>query len=150
MSYWKLYYHVVWTTFDRQPLINLERAAIIRAALYIKAKKLRAVLHAVGNVTDHVHVVASFPPMLSVSAYVKHLKGATSRAVHVRTGASQAFRWQEGYGALSLGERSLATVVAYVRDQPRHHRERTVLDVYERSEAERARQQSSSDDFFAP
>ncbi len=131
MPYWKLYYHLIWATFERQPFITAEREAIIRTVLYAKAKDLRVVLHAVGNVADHVHVVASIPPGLSVAACLKQLKGTTSRAVTVHAGAGQAFRWQEGYGALTLGQRSLATVVAYVRDQPHHHRERTTIPLYE-------------------
>jgi putative transposase len=131
MPYWKLDYHLVWATFGRHPLITSEREAIMRTVLYTKVKDPKVVLHAVGNVTAHVHVVASIPPVLSVAACVKHLKGATSRAANVQAGAGQVFRWQEGYGLLSLGERSLATVVAYVRDQPRHHRERTTIPLYE-------------------
>ena len=131
MPYWKLYYHLIWATFERHPLITAEREAIIRSVLYTDADDLKVVLHAVGNVADHVHVVASIPPALSVAACVKQLKGATSRAVNVHAGGGQVFRWQEGYGALSLGERSLATVVAYARDQPRHHHERTTIPLYE-------------------
>ena len=131
MPYWKLYYHLIWATFGRHPLITSECEAIMRTVLYTKVKDLKVVLHAVGIVTDHVHVVASIPPVLSVAACVKHLKGATSRAANVQAGAGLVFRWQEGYGVLSLGERSLATVVAYVRDQPRHHHERTTVPLYE-------------------
>ena len=149
MPYLKLYYHIVWATFERQPQIDPERAAIIRGTLYSKAKELRVALHAVGIVADHGHVVASIPPVLSMAACVKHFKGASSRAVNVRTGAGQVFRWQEGYGALTLGEQSLATVIAYVRDQPRHHGEGTTVPLYEAIEGEHDRQ-SSSDDFFTP
>ncbi len=146
MPYWKLYYHLVWATFERHPLINPEREAIIRTTWFTKAKELRLVLHATGIVADHVHVVASIPPVLSVAVCVKHLKGASSRAVHVQAGPGHPFRWQEGYGALSLGERSLATVIAYVQDQPRHHREGTTLPLYETTPEERLAQ-SSSDNF---
>jgi putative transposase len=131
MPYWKLYYHLVWSTFERQPLITFERGAIVRATLFMKAKDLRVVLHAMGNVADHVHVLASIPPALSVAACVKQLKGASLRAVNLQGNPASAFRWQEGYGALSLGERSLETVIAYVRNQPRHHRDQTTLALYE-------------------
>lgn len=147
MPYWKLYYHLVWATFERHPVITAEREAIVRTTLYAKAKVLRVVLHAVGNVADHVHVVVSIPPGLTVAACVKHLKGASSRAMNIRAGAG--FRWQEGYGALSLGERSLSTVVAYVRNQPRHHHEQTTLALYETTDGKSA-QQSSSDDLEQP
>jgi putative transposase len=58
MPYWKLYYHLVWSTLERQPLINFERGAIVRATLFMKTKDLRVVLYAMGNVADHVHVLA--------------------------------------------------------------------------------------------
>ncbi len=149
MPYWKLYYHIIWATFERHQVITAECEAIIRTVLFAKAKELRVVLHATGIVADHMHVVASIPPGLSVAACVKHLKGATSRAVHLRSGVGQVFRWQEGYAALSLGERSLETVVSYVRDQPRHHDEQTTIALYEMTEGER-RAQSSLDDFRTP
>jgi REP-associated tyrosine transposase len=147
MPYWRLYYHIVWATFERHPLITVERGAIIRATLSAKAKELRVVLHATGIVADHMHVVASIPPVLSLAVCVKHLKGASSRAVHLRAGTGRAFRWQEGYGALTLGERSLRTVVAYVQDQPRRHREQTTLPLFETTERP---EQSSSEDFGSP
>jgi putative transposase len=147
MPYWKLYYHIVWATVERHALITAERGAIIRTTLFAKAKELRVVLHATGIVADHMHVVASIPPVLSLAACVKHLKGANSRAVHVQAGAGQPFRWQEGYGALSLGERSLGTVVAYVVDQPRHHRDQTTLSLFETTERP---EQPSSDDLYNP
>lgn len=131
MAYWTLYYHLIWATRERQPLLDAERETIGRTTFHTKANELRAVLHAVGSVADHVHVVASIPPVLSVATFVKHLKGASSRAANLRARTGRMFRWQEGYGVLSVGERSLATVVGYVRDQPQHHRHGTTLDIDE-------------------
>jgi putative transposase len=79
MPYWKLYYHLVWATFERYPWITPDREAIIRTTLYTKGREIGAVVHAVGNVEDHVHVVASIPPALSVAECIKRLKGASSR-----------------------------------------------------------------------
>jgi len=80
---------------------------------------------------DHVHVVTSIPPTRCVAEIVKQLKGASSRAVHVGASAGSAFRWQEGYGALTLGGASLARVIEYVRQQPDHHAGGTILAAYE-------------------
>jgi putative transposase len=83
MPYWKLYYHLIWATYERQPLIGSECEAIIRTTLYAKAGEMHAVLHAIGNVADHVHMVASVPPAISLATCVKYLKGASSRAVNM-------------------------------------------------------------------
>jgi len=101
--------------------------------VYAKAKDLNLVLHALGGVEDHVHVVASIPPRLSVAACVKHLKGASSRAVNVQARNERVFQWQEGYGALTFGERSLHDRHLRAK-QRRHHREGTALALYERTD----------------
>jgi|GEM_PF-3454082 len=53
-------------------------------------------------------------------------------------GSDGNFKWQKGYGALSVGERSLETVKEYVAKQKEHHRENRIIDVYERMEEDDA------------
>ena len=95
-------------------------------------------IHAAGNIEDHAHVVASIPPKLAVADCVRHLKGASSYAINHMEGSDGKFKWQEGYGALSIGERSLETVKEYAAKQKEHHRENKIIDVYERMEEDDA------------
>jgi putative transposase len=131
MAYWRLHYHLVWTTHRREPLIDRATEDLIHRALYGKAKELGVLVHAVGGVEDHVYAVVSIPPRLTVADCVGKLKGASSHRVNQETGQC-AFRWQGGYGALSIGDRSLTTVIAYVRHQREHHRMGRVVALYER------------------
>jgi putative transposase len=41
-----------------------------------------------------------------------------------------------GYGALTIGERSLETVMEYAANQKEHHRENKMIAVYERIDDE--------------
>ncbi len=95
-------------------------------------------IHAAGNVEDHTHVVASIPPKLAVADCVRHLKGASSHAINHMEGSDGKFKWQEGYGALSIGERSLEAVKEYAAKQMEHHRENKIIEVYERMEEDDA------------
>jgi REP element-mobilizing transposase RayT len=133
MAYWRLHYHAVWTTYQREPLITAARERVIRTTLYAKARELGLTLHEVGGMEEHLHVVVSAPPTLAVADWIRHLKGATSRAVNRMRGANGAFRWQDSYGALSIGGRSLATVIAYVRNQRQHHLAGTIISAYEQT-----------------
>ncbi len=54
MSYWRLFYHVIWGTRERLPLIVAEVEAPLHAAVADKARKMEAIVHAVGGVEDHV------------------------------------------------------------------------------------------------
>jgi len=99
--------------------------------LYNKAEEFGLKIHAAGNVEDHVHVVVSIPPKMSVADCVRHLKGASAYAINHMPGSVDQFRWQGGYGALSVGGRSLETVVAYAARQKEHHADKTIIGAYE-------------------
>lgn len=136
MTYWRLHYHIIWTTQDRQPHLTTERQKVFYGVLYGKAKELDLIVHAAGNVDDHVHVVLSIPPKLSVADCVRHLKGASAFAINHMAGSDGSFKWQAGYGALTIGERSLETVMAYAAKQKEHHHENKTIAIYERMEDE--------------
>jgi putative transposase len=62
MTYWRLHYHLIWATFERELSITPEREKTIYGVLYRKAEELGIKIHAAGIVEDHIHVVASIPP----------------------------------------------------------------------------------------
>lgn len=132
MTYWRLHYHLIWSTQDRQPTLTAEREKMFYGVLYRKAEELGIKIHAAGNVEDHAHVVASIPPKMSVADCVRHLKGASAYVINHMAGSDGQFKWQSGYGALSIGERSLETVMEYAARQKEHHKNQTIISIYER------------------
>jgi hypothetical protein len=52
--------------------------------------------------------------------------------VNVQPDATGSFKWQEGYGVLSFGDRAMSDVVAYVKNQRQHHQHRTPRQAFER------------------
>jgi putative transposase len=136
MTYWRLHYHLIWTTFEREPSITPEREKVFYGVLYGKAKELDLKIHAAGNVEDHVHVVLSIPPKIAIADCIRHLKGASAYAINHMDGSDGIFKWQEGYGALTIGERSLQKVMAYAAGQKEHHKESAIIDIYERIDEE--------------
>ena len=132
MTYWQLHYHLIWATFEREPSITPEREKMLYGVLYRKAGELGLKMHAAGNVEDHVHVVVSIPPKIAVAECVRHFKGASSRAINEMPEGDGHFKWQEGYAALTVGEDALLQVSAYASRQKEHHRERSLLAIYER------------------
>lgn len=82
MTYWRLHYHLIFATFERQPTLTGEREKVFYGVLYGKAKELGLKIHAAGNADDHAHVVLLIPPKLSVADCVKHIKGASALAIN--------------------------------------------------------------------
>ena len=129
--YTQLYVHLVWATWDRQPLINpaLERA--LYACIQGECRGLRAEVVAIGGVEDHVHVLVRMPPAVSVSKLVQQAKGASSHmATHCVPGAA-GFRWQARYGAFSISTDEVPRVTDYIRGQKQRHHEGNLDRDYE-------------------
>jgi putative transposase len=136
MPYWRLFYHIVFATKNREPLITPDIEDELHGYLTGKATGLGAVVYAVNGTEDHVHIVASVPPKIALSDFIGQIKGSASHHInHLPGRDGPLLDWQRGYGALSFGQKQLDWVADYVRDQKRHHREGTVLAVLERVEA---------------
>ena len=122
MPYWRLFYHVVWGTKNRLPLIESAWEDDLHSYIWGKATALGCIPHAINGMSDHNHVVLSIPPKLSVATLFGRLKGASSHYVNEKY-TDGAFMWQAEYGVLSFSERSLSKVVDYVKNQKKHHAE---------------------------
>ncbi|HBB33831.1 MAG TPA: IS200/IS605 family transposase [Cyanobacteria bacterium UBA8803] len=122
MALWRLYYHLVWGTKQRQPLINPEIETVLYPYLLGKADGIDSIIHAIGGIEDHIHLVVSIPPALSISDFVKTLKGSSAYHLNHRFATYYPqFGWQEGYGVFSLGGKQLEQAVTYVENQKVHH-----------------------------
>ena len=136
MPYWRLYYHLIWATKNREPIIVPPLDAALHQYLRGKGVSLGAIVYAVGGVEDHVHVVASIPPSIAVGTFVGQLKGASSHWVTHVYRWRDGFEWQDGYGAISVSQRGLHGVVDYVLHQREHHAAQKTYPAMERIEIE--------------
>ncbi|MBC7249978.1 MAG: IS200/IS605 family transposase [Anaerolineae bacterium] len=136
MPYWRLFYHIVFATKNREPLITPDIEDELHSYLTGKATALGAIVYAVNGIEDHVHVIASVPPKIALSDFIGQVKGAASHHInHLPGRTGPLFDWQRGYGVLSFGQKQLDWVASYARDQKMHHRDGTVVAVLERVEA---------------
>ena len=134
MSYWRIFYHLIWATKQREPMLDERVEAMVYGVILNKAKELGILIHAIGGVEDHVHLATTIPPKLAVAEGVRQLKGASSYYVNHQGSGGQKLTWQDGYGVLTLGERSIPDVVKYVKDQRQHHNAGTIIPIFERTD----------------
>ena len=130
MSYWRLFYHAVWSTKDRQPLIDPAWEKYLYGYLWGKATVLDCIPHAINGMPDHLHVVISIPPKLAIATVIGQLKGASSHHINEQH-LDGTFAWQGEYSIFSISESGLEKVVDYVKKQKQHHAERTLIDILE-------------------
>jgi putative transposase len=126
-----IYIHIVWTTWDRLPLITAPVQILAYRAIGAKCQELKTEVVALGGIEDHVHLLIHLHASLSVADLVRHVKGASSHLVtHERTDIP-FFKWQGSYGAVSVSPADLPRISQYVANQRDHHDRQTLIPEWE-------------------
>ena len=132
MPYWRLHYHAVWACKNRQELITSEIEPQLYQYIAGKGRSFDAIIHAVGGVADHVHVVFSLPPKYALADFIGKLKGASSHWMTHVLKHPAPFDWQNGYGVVSFGDRHFEQVIHYVQNQKTHHQQQSLNQIMEK------------------
>ena len=133
MPYCQLYYHLVWTTRNRAPLLTPMAEPAILDFLRWRAVGLGAAVFALSGATDHVHLVAALPPRIAVAAFITQVQNSAASRFNRRS-PEEPLAWAESYGALTFDGKRLPYVIAYVERQKEHHAAGTIIPVLERTE----------------
>jgi REP element-mobilizing transposase RayT len=132
MPYWQLFYHLVWSTKNREPLLTAQVESIVYGYLRSKAVRLDATVFALNGVEDHVHMVASIPPKIAIATFIGQVKAVASTKFNKSAINDVPFYWQEEYAAFSFDGKRLPSYIAYVERQKEHHANGTTIPILER------------------
>ena len=128
-SYTRLYVHLVWATWNRQPFITEALEPSLYRPMIAKAKELGCLVIAAGGYDEHIHLLLRIPTTLSIASIVRAIKGASSFVV----GHQGVFRWQTGYGAFTLRDTDVPIVKRYIERQKTHHQKNSCNPEWETS-----------------
>jgi putative transposase len=126
MPYYKLYYHIVWGTKNRQGIILPDFESDLYRVIAAKVIDMNGIVHAIGRMEDHVHLAVTIPPKYALSKVIGEIKGNSSHAVNHVIKPGLNFSWQEEYGVFSFGEKNLPGIVHYIQNQKQHHAKNTI------------------------
>jgi putative transposase len=133
MPYWRLFYHLVWATKGRAPLLTPEIEGTAHDLLRRKALALEGRVFAIGGVEDHVHMIVAIPPKIAVARFVGQVKASAATQLNRLTQREGTPLWQEEYGAFSFDGKRLPNYIAYVEQQREHHAANRLIPVLERA-----------------
>ena len=121
-SVYDLKYHVVWITKYRKPILRGAIAVRLRELVRQTCAKLDVYILSGHAATDHVHLLVSVPPHVSVSDLMQQVKGRSSRKMLQEFGElRKAFwgrhLWARGYFAASSGNVTDEVIKQYIEAQ---------------------------------
>lgn len=115
-------YHLVWITKYRKPVLMKRIAERVRELVRMVCKNNEVEILA-GHVSkDHVHLLVSAPPYLSISKLVQYIKGYSSRKLLMENKElNKQFwgqhLWARGYFAASSGNVTDEVIMEYIQHQ---------------------------------
>ena len=117
----QLFTHIVFSTKDRTPLIVPDLKPELHAYLGGLTRELKGKALTINGMEEHVHLLVSLPPAISISHALRFIKTNACKWVHEKWPPRSAFAWQLGYGAFSVSKSNVPEVMDYIRTQEEHH-----------------------------
>ncbi len=115
-------YHIVWTTKYRYKVLNGRIAERCRELIRQSCNSMNVniVKGSIGK--EHVHLMVSCPPNLSVSKLVQQLKGKTSKVLLSENNSLRRrywgqHLWASGYFCRSVGSVTKEIIKEYIENQ---------------------------------
>jgi len=121
-SVWDCKYHLVWTTKYRYQVLGGDVGLRCRELLRDIARSKEMQIYAGSINRDHVHMLISIPPSLSVSRAVQYLKGKSSHRLlseykELRKRYWDQHLWARGYWIASSGNVTDEAWLEYIKTQ---------------------------------
>ena len=115
-------YHLVWITKYRKPVLQGEIAIRARELIREVCRSYDVEIIKGHLSKDHVHLMVSVPPHVSVSQLVQYIKGKSSRKMMMEFKTlSRTFWgrhiWARGYFAATSGNVTDEVIMKYIEEQ---------------------------------
>ena len=124
MSYVSLIYHIVLRTKRSLPAISESHERELYMYIYTFIRSHGCVLHRIGGMPDHIHLLMELRPTIALSDFMRDLKTATSKFMkaHRDTLFPQFDGWESEYYASTVSKDGVDSVKQYIIGQKEHHR----------------------------
>jgi len=124
----KNYVHLIFSTKNRQPLIQPPFESELYSYLGGICNEFDCHALKVGGYNDHVHILCMLSRKIALMKLLEEVKANSSKRMKTKEESLRNFYWQDGYGAFSVNPTEIETVIAYISNQQVHHSKRTYQD----------------------
>ncbi|MGO8735623.1 MAG: IS200/IS605 family transposase [Terriglobia bacterium] len=123
-------YHIVFSTKDCQPTLKANRREDLFRYIWGMLKNRESHLFRINGTEDHLHIVTSLHPSVSLADLVKGVKTGSSLWIK-KEGTFRVFsHWQDGYAAFTHSKVEIDALIEDVKGQEGHHRRTTFVEEY--------------------
>ena len=129
-TYTQICYHVVFSTKGREPVLKAPRREELFRYIGGILKNRQSHLLRINGVEDHLHILTSLHPTVSLADLVKDIKTGSAHWNKEKSVFPMFSHWQDGYAAFTHSPREIDGLIEYIKGQEEHHRRTTFGEEY--------------------
>jgi putative transposase len=118
-AYARNHVHIIFGTKDGRKCIQGEMRERLWDNLRDTARQYGVPVLAIGGAEDHVHLLVTMTPKISVAVLLRAVKANSSKWMNEQ---GHLFAWQAGYGAFSVSASNVEKVMGFIGAQAEQHR----------------------------
>ncbi|UCG28245.1 MAG: IS200/IS605 family transposase [Bacteroidales bacterium] len=126
----KVYVHIIFSTKNRQNLINDNIENSLYEYLGGICKGLECNPVKVGGHKNHIHVLCLLSRKVAQMKLLEEIKKQSSKWIKTKGPAYSNFYWQDGYGIFSINPTQTDEVIDYIQLQHEHHKHKSFQDEF--------------------
>jgi len=127
-NYTQILYQIVFSTKNREHTLSKINRDELYKYIWGVLKNKNCHLYRIGGITDHIHIVTSLHPAISLSNLIKDIKLASSKHIKTFQLFSKFDGWQVGYGSFTYSFKDKDRLIEYVKNQEEHHATISFID----------------------
>ncbi|ASB50762.1 IS200/IS605 family transposase [Alkalitalea saponilacus] len=129
-TYTQIIYQVVFGTKNNQYILSAPNRQ--KLFMYIAGilKKKNCHIYRINGVENHIHILFSLHPSVSLSSIVKDIKLASNSYIKSNNLFEKFVGWQSGYGAFTYSMKDKDRLIEYIKNQEEHHRKKSFREEY--------------------
>ncbi|MBN2842578.1 MAG: transposase [Sedimentisphaerales bacterium] len=120
-AYTQILYHIVWSTKNLEGVLSLERQGDLQRFIMGKIHDKDCNAMAVGGYLEHIHVLTTVNPDISLHDLVDYLKQTTENWIKENQLFPDFHGWQDGYGAITCSWQKRGPLSHYIENQEYQH-----------------------------
>ena len=126
----KVYVHIVFSTKNRQNLIddNIEKSLYEYLGGICKGLECNPIR--VGGHKNHVHILCLLSRKVAQMKLLEEIKKQSSKWIKTKGNSYANFYWQDGYGIFSVNPSDTDKVIDYIQNQHEHHKQKSFKDEF--------------------
>jgi REP element-mobilizing transposase RayT len=130
-TYTQILYHIVFGTKNRVSTLDFEHQDSLWRYMSGILRTKKCTVYCTGGYPNHLHILSSLHPSLSLSDTIKDIKLAAGKWIKKGTAFPHFSGWQDGYGAFTCAWSDKERICRYIDNQHEHHRTVTFDEEYE-------------------